>query len=276
MDEQRMVDTELGSLAVRTVGEGTPAVLWHSLFVDDRSWNGLLDDLAKVRRLVVITGPGHGASADPGRRYSMDECAQAARTILDVIGIDGAVDWVGNAWGGHVGVVFAARWPDRCRSLVMIGAPLHALGRYGYTRISLLNKAYHLLGMRQFLVHAVIGTLLSPRTRDTDPAAVQLVSDCLTGANPGGLRNAITSISLHRPSSLDLLPGVPAPTLIITGPDHKDWTPAQAEAACRLLPYGSVAIIPDTAYLAPLEAPVETARLVSQFWARHPVISATT
>ena len=26
------------------------------------------------------------------------------------------VDWVGNAWGGHVGIVFAATWPDRCRT----------------------------------------------------------------------------------------------------------------------------------------------------------------
>jgi pimeloyl-ACP methyl ester carboxylesterase len=33
---------------------------------------------------------------------------------------------VGNAWGGHVGIVFAAAHPDRCRSLIAVGAPVHA------------------------------------------------------------------------------------------------------------------------------------------------------
>ena len=66
MDERLMVDTRLGALAVRVRGEGPVAVLWHSLFVDDRTWNRVEDDLARVRRLVIITGPGHGASRGPG------------------------------------------------------------------------------------------------------------------------------------------------------------------------------------------------------------------
>ena len=39
MDERHRIPTRVGSLAVRVVGEGPPAVLWHSLFVDDRSWD---------------------------------------------------------------------------------------------------------------------------------------------------------------------------------------------------------------------------------------------
>jgi hypothetical protein len=46
---------------------------------------------------VLITGPGHGACDDPGRRYTMEECAAAAATALDVLGINEPVDWVGNA-----------------------------------------------------------------------------------------------------------------------------------------------------------------------------------
>jgi pimeloyl-ACP methyl ester carboxylesterase len=92
-------------------------VLWHSLFVDDRTWNRVEDDLARARSLVIITGPGHGNNPDPGRRYDVDECAEAAADVLAALRVDEPVDWVGNAWGGHVGVVFAARWPQRCRTL---------------------------------------------------------------------------------------------------------------------------------------------------------------
>ena len=49
-----------------------------------------------------------------------------------------------------------------------------------------------------------------------------------------------------------------APTLFITGTDHQGWTPVQAEAFNELLPDGSVAVVPDTAYLTQLEAPTET------------------
>jgi hypothetical protein len=47
------------------------AVLWPSLFMDERSWDRLLPTLTQDRRLVIINGPGHGASGDPGRRYSL-------------------------------------------------------------------------------------------------------------------------------------------------------------------------------------------------------------
>ena len=82
MAEARRIATRVGLLAVRVVGEGRPAVLWHSLFVDDRSWQRVEQELGEDRRLVIITGPGHGGSADPGRRYSLDDCAAAAGEVL--------------------------------------------------------------------------------------------------------------------------------------------------------------------------------------------------
>ena len=82
-------------------------MLWHSLFVDERSWQRVTAELAQDRRLIVITGPGHGSSSDPGRRFSLVECARSAAEVLDSLGVAEPVDWVGNAWGGHVGVRFA-------------------------------------------------------------------------------------------------------------------------------------------------------------------------
>jgi pimeloyl-ACP methyl ester carboxylesterase len=82
--------------------------------------------LAEERRVIGINGPGHGSSADPGRRYTLPECADAAAQVLDALGVVEPVDWVGNAWGGHVGILFATAWPRRCRSLVTIGSPVQA------------------------------------------------------------------------------------------------------------------------------------------------------
>jgi len=267
--EERRVDTQVGPLAVRVLGQGPTAVLWHSLFVDERSWGRVENELANQRRLVIITGPGHGASGDLGRRYTHDDCAEAARAVLDTVAPDGPVDWLGNAWGGHVGLVFAARWPARCRTLVTLGTPVQSLSLVERFRTISLLVAYRLLGPAGFIRKGTIDVMLSPRTRTQDPAAVALLEDALIHADPGALRNAIVSISLRRPDLTQRLAEISVPTLFVTGSDHKGWTPQQAVAASKMLPQGSAAVVADASYLVPFENPAATIQLVRQFWVDH-------
>jgi pimeloyl-ACP methyl ester carboxylesterase len=264
--EQRRIPTRVGSLAVRVVGDGPPAVLWHSLFVDERSWRRVEEGLGRDRRLVIVTGPGHGESADPGHRYSLDDCAVAAGEVLAALNIDGPVDWVGNAWGGHVGVVFAATWPDRCRTLVTLGTPIQAYTRSEQLLFRVLLAVHRVAGMIGYISSGIVEALLSPKTRADDPEAVALVLDCLRTMKRPALANAMHSISLGRPDLTPRLAAVRCPTVFVTGPDHSGWTPEQAEAKSRLLADGSVAVVPNTAYLTPLEAPEETVRLVRDHW----------
>ncbi len=119
--------TRLGPLHVQTAGSGPPAVLWHSLFADSTTWIRVREPLASVRRLVLIDGPAHGPNPPAPRRFTLGDCAGAAADVLDHLHIGEPVDWLGNAWGGHVGIVFAAARPGRCRTLTAIGAPVHAL-----------------------------------------------------------------------------------------------------------------------------------------------------
>ena len=116
--------TRLGPLHVQTAGAGPPAVLWHSLFVDSTTWIRVARPLAATRRLVLIDGPAHGDNPPVPYRFTLDDCACAAADVLDHFGIDQPVDWLGNAWGGHVGILFAAAHPGRCRTLTAIGAPV--------------------------------------------------------------------------------------------------------------------------------------------------------
>ena len=185
-----------------TGDRGPTALLWHSLFVDERSWNGMLPRLVDRRRLVVVTGPGHGSSTDPGRRYTLGECAEAAVEVLDALAVSEPVDWVGNAWGGHVGLVFAADQPDRCRSVAAFGTPVAALSPAERRRTRLLLGLYRLVGPSPTIVDGATEVLLSPRTIEGNPDAVALVHDCLRRADRRMLRNAIVSISIRRPACL--------------------------------------------------------------------------
>jgi len=265
---EQTVDTRVGSLRVTVIGDqGPTALLWHSLFVDERSWDRMLPRLAGHRRLVLVTGPGHGKSTDPGRRYTLRDCAEAALRVLDALGVSEPVDWVGNAWGGHVGLLFAADWPERCRSVAAFGTPIAALSPAEKRRTRLLMALYRLLGPSPTIVDGTTQVLLSARTIERDPDAVALVHDCLRRADRRMLLNAIVSISIRRPDLADHLPRVGQPVLIVTGADHHGFTPDQAQDAVALLARGQLAIVPDAAYLVPLEAPAACADLVVSLWA---------
>ena len=107
------VSTDLGRLHVRRTGTGPPVVLWHSLFVDSQSWGPLVDELARpphgVRDRRAVARQERGGAP----RLHFEECVAAAEQALDRLGLTEPVDWVGNAWGGHVGIRLAAGTPDR-------------------------------------------------------------------------------------------------------------------------------------------------------------------
>jgi len=263
-----MIESRVGRLRVEVIGDrGPTALLWHSLFVDERSWDRMLPRLVPRRRLVVVTGPGHGVSTDPGRRYTLEDCAEAAVQVLDALSVREPVDWVGNAWGGHVGLLFAAEWPERCLSVVAFGTPVAALSRVELRRTRLLMLLYRLLGPSETIVNGTTAVLLSPRTIEHDPDAVALVHDCLRRADRRMLRNAIVSISIRRPDLSGHLPRVAQPVLIVTGADHHGFTSDQAREAVGMLAQGQLAVVPDAAYLVPLEAPEGCADLVLALWA---------
>ncbi len=268
MVDKEFIESTVGRLTVHVSGTGSPAVLWHSLFVDERSWQRVTGELARDRRLIVITGPGHGESGDPGRRYTLRDCAQAAVEILDALGVTEPVDWVGNAWGGHVGVLVATAYSHRVASLVMIGTPVQELDAAERRRMRLLLGAHRLLGPAGFIADGLVETMLSPATRVGDPEAVALVRHTFVEAGRRGLRNAVVCISLRRENLIELLPDVTVPTLMITGEQHSGFTPAQAASAAAALPNGRVAVVPDAAYLVPLEQPNAVVGLVRGFWAQ--------
>jgi pimeloyl-ACP methyl ester carboxylesterase len=259
--------TRVGRLHVRVAGHGPVAVLWHSLFVDSRSWYRVEPALAGQRTLVLIDGPSHGGSQPARQRFTLDDCAVAAGEILDQLGITRPVDWLGSAWGGHVGIVLAASQPGRVRSLVTMASPVSALTTAERRRVVPLVVLYGLLGPVGFLRSAVADALLTPAIRAEVPETGDLVSDVLRRADRKGLGVVMRSVMLGRPDLSGVLPRIAAPTLIMAGDDDPMWTAAAAGAAAAQLPHGEAVIIPGSRHMPALEAPGEVSRRITGFWA---------
>lgn len=261
----RRIATRLGDLWVRDVGSGPPAVLWHSLFVDSTTWRRMEGPLSAERRLVIIDGPGHGRSGDPGRDYTLDDCAGAARDVLDQLGVSGQVDWLGNAWGGHVGAVFAASEDERCRSLLAVCTPVHALEPAVRRQMRASIPVYRVLGpIRPFVRTLSRGGLLSP---DPDPRDADVVAEAFRRADRRGMARAMTCVSLRCPDLTATLRAVTVPTLMIAAADDPLWRPEQARAAVRAMPRAASMTVPGGGHVEPLlaSAPLLT-RIVIDFW----------
>ncbi|MBD3781855.1 MAG: alpha/beta fold hydrolase [Micrococcales bacterium] len=268
------VTTRLGSLAVATIGSGPPAVLWHSLFVDSTTWTRLTPQLDGERRLVLIDGPNHGANTPRRRPFTLEDCVGAAVDVLDQLDITGPVDWLGNAWGGHVGVLFAAAHPQRCRTLTAIGAPIHAYSDADRRRTRLLSLLYLALGPRS-VSRPLVDALLGPDARAEDPTGAAIVADAFARAERRGMYDAIRWLSLHRPDLTDVLDRLQTPTLLTTGPNDPMWTTTAARAAAGHLRTGALVILPGAGHVGPLlQAAPQVADLVTAFW-RDPAGTVT-
>jgi pimeloyl-ACP methyl ester carboxylesterase len=263
-----LVSTSLGPLHVGQAGSGPPAVLWHSLWVDSRSWGPLVTALATQRRVVTIDGPGYGRSGPIHRDFTLDDCATAAVEVLDRLGISEPADWVGNAWGGHVGITLAASRPDRLRSLATIAAPLTPVGRrQRWTQTYPLALVYRLMGPNRFLTKALFDALLGPKAIAAQPDRAAEMMSAFRAADRESIRRTIRF--MHSWAALtDKLPTVTVPTLLITGDiADQNWRPADAQAAAATMPNARAVAVTGAGHVGPLLLDVDLiAETIGEFW----------
>lgn len=260
------VDTSLGPLVVRRSGSGEPALLWHSLFVDSSTFAPLAERLGQDRELILVDGPGHGDSVGPRRLYSLDDCATAAAEILDALDLFEQVDWVGNAWGGHVGTLFAHRFPDRCRSLLTISTPAYTLSGADRLKSAALVHLYRLLGPKPFR-RLVSDALVGKGTSTTAPSAVATVQEAFSKGSKRDKYWAMQSVMLHRADLRPVLREVSTPTLILVGRDDPMNDAEIAEQTAHSMPDASFAAVPGAGHVAPLlTASGDVTSHILKFW----------
>lgn len=249
------------------MGDGPrTAVLWHSLFLDSRSWEPILATLQKDRSLVLIDGPGHGASPGPGRRYTLEDCADGAAEVLNHLALR-AVDWIGNAWGGHVGAVLAARPGSPLRTLAVIGSPMQPLRLVERVRIGALVQIFRAVGFRPWLLRAITDALLLPQTIARRPELRSYVEQAAQAQGRAALLTAMRSVMLGRPSLVDRLSSIKVPSLFVTTDGDPLWTPEVARLEAARIAGGKLEIISGSRHVPSLENPAALAAVLSTWLA---------
>ena len=209
-------------------GAGPPVVLLHGATSSGfQDFAAQLPLLAGAFLVHLPDARGHGGTRwDAGQGFSQDWLVEDLRAFVDELGLQ-TVHLVGFSMGGMTALQFAARWPDRVRTLVVIGIALQREPR------------------------ASVGRRLMDPARITaqDPAlAARLARHHDPVLGPGAWRRLLPAIAADIARQPLLTPaevhGIDAPALVACG-DQDPFVPVeQAAALARQLPDGRLLVAP--------------------------------
>jgi pimeloyl-ACP methyl ester carboxylesterase len=108
-----------GRIAYVERGHGPAALFLHGLPLNSFQWRGALDRLSQHRRCIAPDFMGSGYSEVPeGTDQAPEAQVSMLAALLDRLG-EKTVDLLGSDSGGLVAQLFAARYPQRVRTLLL-------------------------------------------------------------------------------------------------------------------------------------------------------------
>ncbi len=259
-----LVPTRLGRLHVRTIGEGAPTLLWSSMFVDSHSWDPLVPLLPLDRQYLLVDPPGLGLSAPLRRASNIAEAADAGTDLLDGLHVNGSVDWLGNAFGGHVGFKLAAR-PGVLRSLVAVSSPAEPIPAPLRRQINLLLPILSTAGPVGPVRDAILAGMVTEASAAQESIR-RIVLESLARPTRRSMARAVRSFILNRVDVTAELTQLTVPSLFVASDDRGDWSPLDAEAAAAIAPRAEAVTISGARTVIPLEQPEALASEVRRFW----------
>ena len=260
-----MVDTALGRLGVQTRGSGDAMMFWPSLLMTGDMWKAQADHFGDRCRVILVDPPGHGQSQKLTAMFEFADCARCIVDILDALSVQ-RTHFVGNSWGGMIGGTFAATYPDRIGSAVLMNCTASPAGRrqkieYGF----LLQMAKLFGGVRPPLTRSVLKAFLGPTTFATRPDVVAFVRDTVQAVDIGSGSWAVRSVVPARPDQRSLFAKISTPVLIVAGAEDATFPLPETIAMAEAIPGAAIAVLDGVAHLAGLENPALVNTLIEEF-----------
>jgi 3-oxoadipate enol-lactonase len=202
------------------------AVLIHGNDESSVEWYAWVPRMAQEYRLVRPDLPGLGHSNIPrGFEYSLANLATFVTQVMDKAGVDSA-HIVGAKTGGAVAMRFAADYPKRTRSLVVVGGPASPLMIADPSPIPQRDRLGSNASKEMI---AYWNTLFNKPDRE----------------GVKGLNKALSNFDLAKEG---VLQRIAAPTLVITADRSKMHSVEKARAYQVLIPNSRLVVIRGDAY----------------------------
>jgi pimeloyl-ACP methyl ester carboxylesterase len=268
--------TDFGRIAYREAGLGPAAIFVHGVLLNGHLWDKLIDRLTDVRRCIAIDLLAHGATgAGADHDLSFDAQASMLVAFCDAMKLE-QVDVVANDSGGGIAQIFAARHPERIRSLTLTNCdthdnwppagagPLHDLAEQG--RLGAIGK--QMLGNIDFARTSFAVGFEHPERLSAEDFRTWLAPLFETRESTRNVERFVTSFDNRQTVAVEpLLRKLEAPTLVVWGTGDAFFPVKWAYWLRDTIPgTRNVVELEGARLFFPHERPEELARELRHFW----------
>ena len=259
------IETLLGHINVHIGGSGPAMVCWPSLLMTGPMWQAQAEYFGGSHRMILIDSPGHGGSDALTRHFTLEECAQCLSQILDHLQIKDCI-LLGNSWGGMMGGVFAALYPQRTRAAVLMNCTASAAGwrqKLDFRLMTLILR--RLRTIPKLFVDRAVTAFAGATTERTKPDVVAYIRATVAAVDTQSVCWAIDSVVPRRADHHALMGGIISPVLVMTGEEDRTFPVAETRAMADAIPGSRFKVLPGVGHLAALEAPEAVNAAIAAF-----------
>lgn len=249
--------------------DGSALLLIHGYGSAHDAWERVAPALERHYRVLAVDLPGFGRSDKYAGDYSPHGLAAKLAKVLDAKKA-GAVHLVAHSWGSSIALAFALAYPQRVRSLTLIGAwvfeeQLNAFLRW--SRVPGVGEALYALFFAQRLDDRLAAAFYDPEPF-CDPQVVDAVRRQLS--RPGAVRAALQAARQQRFEAMQQrYASVRKPTLLIWGREDRISLPRFGARLDRTLPNSELHVVPQCGHIPALERPRRVLQLLLPFLRQH-------
>ncbi|HEX5116951.1 MAG TPA: alpha/beta fold hydrolase [Pseudonocardiaceae bacterium] len=247
---QRLVQIRQGRMAMTTWGDGDPVVLLHPLALCGELWRPLGTTLADEYTVYAPDLRGHGGTSWDRDEFTIDDMAADLAEALDTL-TTGPVHLLGMSMGGGVAMTYAARHPDRVRSLILADTTAWYGQDAPTAWAERAEKAATVPRDKQ--VGFQVDRWFSDTFRDTHPDDVNRVVDLFVATDSAA--HAAACRAMGAMDARDLLPAITAPTLVLVGEHDYATPPDMARYLADHITGATLRVLPDLRHMALIEQP---------------------
>lgn len=254
-----------------------PLVLAHATGFCGAVWRPIVAAFRDSLRVITYDQRGHGDSDKPPGPYEWRHFVADLAGLLEALDLREVIA-VGHSKGGAAVAGAAAEFPGRIERAVLIDPVLVAKLAAGEARPS--SNALAEGARRRRMVWTSRREMLEsfaarPPFADWDPDALRayveegtfdLADGRVELKCPGEIEAQVYEGGV-RSGSLEYLPRVDVPTLLISGGASQTLPPELARHAAALLPRGRLEILPGVGHFVPMQAPGRVIALLREFLA---------
>jgi pimeloyl-ACP methyl ester carboxylesterase len=245
-------------------GRGLPILFVHGFPLSRAIWQPQIEALSKNFRVIAPDLRGHGESEAPAGDYDMNTFADDLNALLEERQC-GPVILVGHSMGGYISFAFYRRYPEKVRGLVLFCTRAGADSEEGKAGRENLARRAEREGAAA-VAEQMLPKMLAATTISSQPDLVAQVRQIMLATSINGLAGSLRGMAA-RPGSVDLLPKIAAPALVIAGADDLIIPTPEAETMAQAIPNTQLHLIANAGHLASLENASEVNASLQNFLA---------